>query len=256
MPFEPLGVVEQDAPEKISRRELDDYKAHLLTLNPGKRHLIYVYKGEPVMRKVKAVDDKGNTLTQLDPKTGKYVPLYAVVNGDPQPSGQEGVEYVMEDTGRGKLESKDASGLVAAGAEENISVNVKATQLGRGTVTRVNGRDEFQPDANAQEITLLTLFRSNPRNDTPEGTLQKKIGLSDNRAKRAEEQLARATNASESFKQELQDKIEKYKAESKQASLYLKQLREAKTPEIRNRVLVKAGFKPDVDESSTEEKAS
>ena len=69
MPFQPLAVVEQDAPEKISRRELDEYKAHLLTLTVGKEHLIYVEKGEPVLRKVKALDEKGEPRTQLDRKS-------------------------------------------------------------------------------------------------------------------------------------------------------------------------------------------
>ena len=132
MPFQPLAVVEQDAPEKISRRELDDYKAHLLTLSPGKEHLIYVEKGAPVMRKVKAQDEKGEPRTQLDANTGKFVALYETVGGDPKPAGVEGVEYVMEDTTRGKLESKDATGLTAAGVEESINVNVKVTQKGKG----------------------------------------------------------------------------------------------------------------------------
>lgn len=245
MPFQPLAVVEQDAPEKISRRELDDYKAHLLTLTVGKEHLIYVEKGEPVMRKVKALDEKGEPRTQLDPNTGKFVTLYATVDGEPRIAGIDGVEYVMEDTGRGKLESKDATGLIAAGVEENINVNVKATQKGRGKLVQ-NGAGvwEFKRDDNEPEITLLRVMRSTPRHDTPEGVLKKRAGLADGRMKRVQEQLSRASDASESFKQELQDKIDEYQEASKTARSQLKQLENAKTEDAYKKLLVKFGFGP------------
>lgn len=240
MPFQPLAVVEQDAPEKISRRELDDYKAHLLTLSPGKEHLIYVEKGAPVLRKVKAVDEKGEPRTQLDANTGKLVALYATVNGEPKIAGVEGVEYVMEDTKRGKLESKDATGLVAAGAEESINVNVKVTQKGRGKLVQNQaGVWEFVRDDQEPEITLLTVNRSTPRNDSPEGLLKKRAGLADGRMKKVQQQIIRATDASESFKTDLQTKVEQYKQESATARQQLKQLESAKTEDAYNKLLVK-----------------
>lgn len=249
MPFKPLAVQEQDAPDRLSRRELDEYMEHLLTLTAGKEHLIYVEKGEPMTRKVKALDEKGNPLTQLEESSGKLIPLYATTSGDPKPANAEGVEFVTEDTGRGRSESKDYSGFVAAGAEKNINVSIRVTQKGRGRLEQDTvGVWQFVKDDNEPEITLLRLVRSTPRNDTPEGRLKKSAGQADARMKRMQEQLNRATKASESFKAELQEKIDGYQAESEDARSKLKALKEAKTEEAKNKLLVEYGLKPAVEE--------
>lgn len=255
MPFQPLAVVEQDAPAHISRRELDDYKAHLLTLAPGKQHLIWVEKGEPAVRKVKALDEKGQPMTRLDDSTGKLVPLYATIKdgqpSDPQPSGLEDVEYVYEETGRGKSEQKDAAGLMAAGAELNMNVRITEKQYGHGDIRQNQaGVFEFVPNEGASEKTCLTLVRSNPRNDTPEGKLKKEANLADTRMKKTQEQLNRAKNASESYKAELQEKIDNYKTESETKREQLKQIENATTTEAKEKLYVKFGFRPAVDESN------
>lgn len=233
MPFYE-AVEEMEAPEVTPRRDLLEYKEYLETLKAGKQHYLYVAMGEHVMRKVRAVDEKGDELFQVDDSTGKKIPLYATqpaedgTPGEPRPAGQDGVKYVLEDSGRGKSEMANCSGLVAAGAEEDINVNVKPTNMGRG-YTRKNpdtGVLEWVPDESHPEKTRLRVIRSVKRSDSAEGRLRKTASLADRRAKDVQAQLKRATTAPASYKKELQEKIKKYQTEAKEAYAELAKLEE------------------------------
>lgn len=234
MPFYE-ALEEMDAPEKEQRRDLREYKDYLDTLKPGKQHYLYVKKGEPVMRKVRAVDDKGEELFSVDESTGKKVPLYAVqpaadgTPNDPKPAGIADVQYVEEDTGRGKDEMSNCSGLVAAGAEEDINVNVKTTEMGRGKLVKntETGVMEWVKDENEPVKTRIRVIRSVKRPDTPEGKARKQAALAERRAKDVAEQIKRAVTAPAAYKKELQDKRQKYIAEAKQATAELAKLQEA-----------------------------
>lgn len=239
MPFyEEVEVL--DAPDVMPRRDLKEYKEYLDTLKPGTQHYVYVLKGEPVMRKVKALDAKGEDMFVLDETTGKKIALYATITGEdgntaagpPAPASKEGVQFVLEDTGRGRAEMSHAAGMIAAGAEEDINVNVKATQMGRGRTGKNpdTGVVEWIKDDTEPEKTRLRVVRSTKRPQSKEGELKKLASLSDRRMKDTQEQLRNATGASASYKKELQDKIKKYQLQSKKANADLEALKQAPAP--------------------------
>lgn len=231
MPFYE-AVVESDAPDTTPRRDLEEYREYLDTLKPGKQHYLYVLTGDPVMRKVAAVDDKGDALFTVDTSTGRKVPLYATeaaedgTPGEPKPAGVDGVKYILEDTGRGKTEMSHASGLVAAGAELDINVNVKATQMGHGKTVKnpETGVIEWKLDDSQPEKTRLRVIRSVKRTDTPEGKLRKTAALAERRRRDMQDQLKRAVTAPASYKKELQDRMKRYAQEASEATAKLAEL--------------------------------